>query len=60
MFNPSIIISPSFTSYNLSIRLATVVFPLPDSPINANFLPASKLKFILFKISVFSSKDNKN
>ena len=49
--NPSKNISPPVISYNLSIRLAIVVLPLPDSPIKAIFLPEINYKFIPSKIN---------
>ena len=45
MFIPSIKISPEFISYSRSIKLNVVLFPQPDSPTIAIFLPGSIKKF---------------
>ena len=51
---PSIRICPSTGSYNLSIKLTVVLFPHPDSPTKATFLPASISKFNPFKIGLWA------
>ena len=52
MSKPSIKISPSVASYNLSIKFTVVLLPQPDSPTKATFLPGSKFKFNPSKITL--------
>ena len=47
---PSIRTSPDVVSYKRSIKFTVVLFPHPDSPTKATFLPGSITKLIFFNI----------
>lgn len=46
------VISPDWQSQNLAIRLVTVVFPEPDEPIRAVFVPCFASKVMFFRTGV--------
>ena len=52
IFIPPMVISPDWQSQNLAIRLVTVVFPEPDEPTRAVFVPCFASKVMFFKTEV--------
>ena len=57
MLIPSMRTCPPVVSYKRSIRLTVVLFPHPDSPTRATFLPGSKRRFILSRITLLLGSD---
>ena len=49
--------SPSTGSYSLSMRLTVVLFPHPDSPTSATFLPGSNSKLSPSRMTLLFSSE---